>query len=122
MSTLISGPWNGPSTRVSLSPPATPVTITTATRRTSPCCPSWASTCTGSLLSGRGEPEPGYFSVAALDHYKRMLETCHGLGVVPVVTYNHFTLPRWVAGRGGWMGRHAPERFADFAAVHPALR
>jgi beta-glucosidase len=69
-----------------------------------------------SLEWSRIEPEPGYFSVAALDHYKRMLETCHGVGVTPVVTFNHFTLPRWVAGAGGWMGDHAPERFSDFSA------
>jgi beta-glucosidase len=68
-----------------------------------------------SLEWSRIEPEPGYFSVAALDHYKRMLETCHRLGVTPVPTYNHFTLPRWVAGRGGWTATQAPERFADFA-------
>jgi beta-glucosidase len=69
-----------------------------------------------SLEWSRIEPEPGYVSIAELDHYKRMLETCHGLGVTPVVTYNHFTLPRWMAGRGGWTGDRAPERFADFAA------
>lgn len=68
-----------------------------------------------SLEWSRIEPEPGYFSFAALDHYKRMLETCHHLGVAPVVTYNHFTLPRWMAGRGGWTGKDAAERFADFA-------
>ena len=53
--------------------------------------------------------------MAALDHYKRMLDTCHGLGVTPVLTYNHFTLPRWMAGRGGWTYEEAPERFAEFA-------
>ena len=68
-----------------------------------------------SLEWSRIEPEPGYVSVAALDHYKRMLETCHRLDVTPVLTYNHFTLPRWVAGRGGWTAKQAPERFADFA-------
>jgi beta-glucosidase len=69
-----------------------------------------------SLEWSRIEPEPGYVSVAALDHYKRMLETCHSLGITPVVTYNHFTLPRWMAGRSGWAGEDAPERFAEFAA------
>jgi beta-glucosidase len=69
-----------------------------------------------SLEWSRIEPEPGYVSMAALDHYKRMLETCQGFGVTPVVTYNHFTLPRWMAGRGGWVGHEAPERFAAFTA------
>ncbi len=69
-----------------------------------------------SLEWARIEPEPGYVSLAALDHYKRMIETCLNLGVTPVVTYNHFTLPRWMAGRGGWTADDAAVRFAAFAA------
>ena len=53
-----------------------------------------------SLEWSRIEPEPGYYSRAALDHYGRMVESCLNLGVTPVVTYNHFTVPRWMAGRG----------------------
>ena len=56
-----------------------------------------------SLEWSRIEPEPGYFSRAALDHYRRVVGTCHELGITPVVTYNHFTLPRWMAGDGGWL-------------------
>ena len=55
-----------------------------------------------SLEWSRIEPEPGFYSRAALDHYKRMIESCLHNGVTPVVTYNHFTVPRWMAGRGGW--------------------
>jgi beta-glucosidase len=68
-----------------------------------------------SLEWSRIEPEPGFISLAELDHYKRMIETCLNQGVTPVVTYNHFTLPRWVAARGGWTGRDVPDRFAEFA-------
>ncbi len=64
----------------------------------------------------RIEPEPGFYSRAALDHYKRMIESCLNQGVTPVVTYNHFTVPRWMAGRGGWSAADAPERFAAYAA------
>ena len=69
-----------------------------------------------SLEWSRIEPEPGYYSRAALDHYGRMLESCLNLGVTPVVTYNHFTVPRWMAGRGGWSAADAPARFADYAS------
>ena len=69
-----------------------------------------------SLEWSRIEPEPGYFSRAALDHYRRVAGTCLELGVTPVVTYNHFTLPRWMAGDGGWFDDRAPARFARFAA------
>ena len=69
-----------------------------------------------SLEWSRIEPEPGFYSRAALDHYKRMIEACLDWGVTPVVTYNHFTVPRWMAGRGGWPADDAPERFAAFAS------
>ena len=62
----------------------------------------------------RIEPEPGYVSRAALDHYGRMVETCLSAGLTPVVTLNHFTLPRWMAAQGGWASPEAPERFADY--------
>ena len=55
-----------------------------------------------SLEWSRIEPEPGYFSRAALDHYRRMIGTCLDKDITPVVTYCHFTTPRWFAGAGGW--------------------
>lgn len=64
----------------------------------------------------RIEPEEGYFSRAALDHYRRMVGTCLDHGVTPVVTYNHFTAPRWFAAAGGWSGAAAVDRFARYAA------
>ncbi|MET0491474.1 MAG: family 1 glycosylhydrolase [Acidimicrobiales bacterium] len=69
-----------------------------------------------SLEWARIEPEPGYFSRAALDHYRRMVACCLEHGVTPVVTYCHFTTPRWFAGSGGWAGDDAVDRFARFAA------
>ncbi len=69
-----------------------------------------------SLEWSRIEPEPGFSSRAALDHYGRMIECCLNQGVTPVVTYSHFTVPRWMAGRGGWSAADAPARFADYAS------
>lgn len=71
----------------------------------------------------RIEPEPGQFSVAMLDHYKGMIDGCHARGLTPVVTFNHFTTPRWFAAAGGWANAHAPEMFARYcerAARHLA--
>jgi beta-glucosidase len=69
-----------------------------------------------SLEWARIEPEPGYFSRAALDHYRRMIASCLEHDVTPVVTYCHFTTPRWFAGRGGWAADDAVDRFARYAA------
>jgi beta-glucosidase len=55
-----------------------------------------------SLEWSRIEPEDGEFSTAALDHYRRMCDACWERGVAPIVTFHHFTTPRWVAARGGW--------------------
>ncbi|MFT3754536.1 MAG: family 1 glycosylhydrolase [Pseudoxanthomonas sp.] len=62
----------------------------------------------------RVEPEEGKFSVAFLDHYLRMVEGCHARGLVPVVTFHHFSSPRWFAARGGWTNADAPRLFARF--------
>ncbi len=68
-----------------------------------------------SLEWSRIEPEEGYFSRAALDHYRRMIGSCWEHDLTPVVTYCHFTTPRWFAGAGGWNGDQAPSRFARYA-------
>src|SRR5207245_4393063 len=65
-----------------------------------------------SLEWSRIEPEEGEFSLAQLDHYRRMLATCHEHGIKPVVTLHHFTSPRRIAARGGW---ESPETAALFA-------
>jgi len=62
----------------------------------------------------RIEPEPGQFSQAALDHYAKVLASCRAHGLLPIVTYNHFTVPRWFAMRGGWEVPDSPDLFARF--------
>lgn len=67
-----------------------------------------------SLEWARIEPEAGRFSVALLDHYKSIIAGCRERGLTPVVTYNHFTTPRWFAASGGWHNPDAPQIFARF--------
>jgi beta-glucosidase len=67
-----------------------------------------------SLEWSRIEPEEGEFSRVALDHYRRMAAACHERGVMPVVTFHHFTHPRWLAAAGTWEAPHAADRFARF--------
>ena len=54
-----------------------------------------------SLEWSRIEPAEGEFSVAALEHYRRMCAACHGHGILPVLTFHHFTTPRWLAAARG---------------------
>jgi len=67
-----------------------------------------------SLEWSRIEPEDGEFSTAALDHYLRVCAACRERGMEPIVTFHHFTTPRWVAARGGWLEPDTAHRFARF--------
>ena len=67
-----------------------------------------------SLEWSRIEPEPGEFSRAALEHYRRVLGTLAEHGLEAFVTLHHFTNPRWFAARGGWAARDAVERFERY--------
>ena len=67
-----------------------------------------------SLEWSRIEPEPGEFSRAALEHYRRVLGTLADHGLEAFVTLHHFTNPRWFAARGGWAARDAVETFERY--------
>ena len=63
----------------------------------------------------RIEPEPGCFSAAELDRYSRMVDACLARGLAPMLTYNHFSVPRWFAARGGFEVADGADLFARFA-------
>jgi beta-glucosidase len=64
-----------------------------------------------SIEWARIEPEEGFFSNAALDHYRRMIAACHAARVVPIVTFHHFTAPLWFTRDGGWENAASVDRF-----------
>ena len=73
-----------------------------------------------SIEWARIEPAEGEFSRAALDHYRRVLQACRESGVMPIVTFHHFTLPRWLQEAGGFASERFPslfERYCDRAAA-----
>jgi beta-glucosidase len=55
-----------------------------------------------SLEWSRIEPEEGRFDDAAIAHYGEVIATLRALGIEPVVTLFHYTLPQWLAARSGW--------------------
>ena len=67
-----------------------------------------------SIEWARIEPEPGLFSPAVLDHYRRLCAACREAGISPVVTFHHFTSPRWIAAQGGWENPVTAERYARY--------
>ena len=68
-----------------------------------------------SLEWSRIEPEEGKFSSEAIAHYKEVIQDLRNLGMEPIVTLNHFTLPLWFYERGGWLGKGSGHIFAGFA-------
>jgi beta-glucosidase len=67
-----------------------------------------------SLEWARIEPAKGQFSAAERDHYRRVAATCRRHGLTPVITFNHFTVPRWFAAQGGWENPESPALFARY--------
>jgi beta-glucosidase len=43
-----------------------------------------------------------------------MLAACHEHGVTPILTFHHFTLPKWLHDLGGFVEPRFPERFAGY--------
>lgn len=67
----------------------------------------------------RVEPEEGVFDHAALERYREEVGALRDAGITPMVTLHHFTLPLWIARRGGLCARELPrllERYAERVA------
>src|SRR5262245_24400993 len=63
----------------------------------------------------RLEPSPGAWDEAAAARYREMFAGLRAAGITPIVNLYHFTLPTWVAARGGWDWDGAPAALAAFA-------
>lgn len=70
-----------------------------------------------SIEWARIEPEEGEFSKAVLDHYRDILLTCREHNLTPIVTFHHFSSPRWLLAGGGWDSDETPDRFARYCEV-----
>lgn len=65
----------------------------------------------------RVEPTPGHFSIAELEHYRRVIDCCHQHGLAAAVSFNHNACPRWFAAAGGWTNPDSPTLFARYCAT-----
>ena len=69
-----------------------------------------------SLEWSRLEKEEGAWDRNEWEHYKAVAHQLAALGIEPIVTLNHFTMPLWLFEKGGWKSPDAPAIFARFAA------
>jgi beta-glucosidase len=63
----------------------------------------------------RVEPVEGHWDDAAFARYRELLGLLREAHITPMVTLLHFTLPQWLADRGGVRSPDFPVRFALFA-------
>ncbi len=68
-----------------------------------------------SIEWARIEPREAALDHAALDTYRKLLGTLREAGIEPMVTLHHFTLPQWLAERGGLLAEEFVASFAQFA-------
>jgi beta-glucosidase len=69
-----------------------------------------------SIEWSRVEPTEGEWNEEAWARYQDLVRRLGESGIVPMVTLLHFTLPTWMADRGGVAAPDFPERFSRFAA------
>ncbi|MGD9147565.1 MAG: glycoside hydrolase family 1 protein [Anaerolineae bacterium] len=55
----------------------------------------------------RIEPQEGVWDETAIARYRKMLTGLHQRSIEPMVTLCHFTLPLWLARKGGWQNPDA---------------
>jgi beta-glucosidase len=68
-----------------------------------------------SLEWSRIEPQPGQFDTSAIQHYRQVLQEMKLQGLTRMVTLHHFTLPQWLAERGGFASRNSIALFTRYA-------
>lgn len=67
-----------------------------------------------SIEWSRLEPEEDRWEKAAVEWYRELIAECERQRLLPMVTLLHFTLPAWLAERGGFVWEGACERFAFY--------
>ncbi|MEK9151853.1 MAG: family 1 glycosylhydrolase, partial [Patescibacteria group bacterium] len=73
-----------------------------------------------SLEWSRIEPEDGRWDMDEVLHYRKVLEALKKRNMAVMLTVWHFTLPKWLADKGGWEWRESVDRFRRFAAFAAA--
>lgn len=65
----------------------------------------------------RVEYKENNWNVNAIKHYRQMLKEAEKRGLKVFLTVNHWTIPNWLAKKGGWENKEAVECFNRFVNV-----
>lgn len=67
-----------------------------------------------SIEWARIEPTEGQFDAEAIDHYKKVLKALKDRGFTVMLTLWHWTLPEWLAKKGGWENSKTIKYYARY--------
>ncbi len=70
-----------------------------------------------SIEWSRIEPEQGTLDEEAIEHYRSFIEQLGRRGIRPIITLQHFVMPRWLRKLGGWEWSGTPGAFGKFARL-----
>jgi len=70
-----------------------------------------------SIEWSRIEPEQGKFNQKEIEHYREVLLSLKERGLEPFVTLYHWTLPIWLAEKGGWLNQKTPYYFDRYVKI-----
>jgi beta-glucosidase len=65
----------------------------------------------------RVEPRKGEFDRAAIEQYRRMLDSLRRHGIKICLTLHHWVLPHWVAEQGDWVNPATVGHFLQYVGV-----
>jgi len=67
-----------------------------------------------SIEWSRIEPEEGKFDEKEIEHYRQVIKSLRERGLEPFVTLWHWTLPLWLAEKGGVSNKNFPKYFERY--------
>ena len=68
-----------------------------------------------SIEWSRIEPEEGKFNEKEIEHYHEVIKALREREMEPFITLWHWTLPLWVAKKGGWASGHTVGNFVRYS-------
>ena len=70
-----------------------------------------------SIEWSRVEPKNDEFDIEAIDHYVKKTQMLIDKGILPIITFHHFTSPQWVISDGSWANKDIVFYFDRYVAT-----
>ena len=67
-----------------------------------------------SIEWSRVEPQRGKYDQISIDHYIQKAKKLIDEGIIPIITFHHFTTPEWLAQDGYWASINTADAFVKY--------